>query len=52
MSSTVQITLDNTREIQLAEIIERDPTLPRAPSEAVKQFLFRAMEQALGVKKE
>lgn len=50
MSSTVQISLDNIREQQLQEIMERDPSLPKSPSEALKAFLFRKMEKELGVK--
>jgi hypothetical protein len=51
MSSTVQISLDNIREQQLQEIMERCPELPRVPSEALKVFLFNAMEKTRGVKR-
>lgn len=51
MSSTVQISLDNIREQQLAEIQERCPDVPKGATEAVKFLLFSHMEKLLGAKK-
>jgi hypothetical protein len=51
MSSTVQISLDNIREIQLAEIQERQPEVPKGQTDAVKFLLFDCMEKRLKVKK-
>jgi len=51
MSSTVQISLDNLREIQLAEIQDRYPEIPKGQSDAVRFLLFTYMEKLLKVKK-
>ena len=51
MSTVAQISLDNTRENQLADIQERRKDVPRGASEAVKFLLFEYMEKLLGVKK-
>lgn len=50
MSTTIQLSLDNIREQQLLELMERDPSLGKAPSEAAKNFFFRQMEKVIGVK--
>lgn len=51
MSSVIQISLDNIREQQLAEIIEHRKDIPRAASEAARFLFFEMMEKTLGVKK-
>lgn len=51
MSSTVQISLDNIREIQLSEIQDRYPEIPKGQTDAVKFLLFDCMEKRLKVKK-
>jgi len=51
ISTVAQISLDNTRENQLADIQERRKDVPRGASEAVKFLLFEYMEKLLGVKK-
>ena len=49
MSSTEQLSLPDEKQIQLAEINERYPELPKGQSPLVKAILFGAMEELLGV---
>ena len=51
MSFVANVSVDQTREQQLLEVMERDPTLPRSPSDALKVVLWKALEEKLGVKK-
>jgi hypothetical protein len=51
MSSTVQISLDNLREVQLAKIQDLYPEVPQGQTDAVKFLLFDCMEKRLKVKK-
>ena len=51
MSSTVQISLDNLREVQLAKIQDLYPEIPKGQTDAVRSLLFDCMEKRLKVKK-
>jgi len=52
MSSTVQISLNNVRENQLADIQSMRSDIPKGQSEAINFLLFEYIEKILGVKKE
>jgi GTP cyclohydrolase III len=48
MSSTVQVSLDATREEQIAEIQAKYPDVPKSQSKAVYYILFARMDEMLG----
>ncbi len=50
MATTVQISHDQIRGEQLAEIMQRRPEIPRDPGKAATFLLFEYYDKLLGVK--
>ena len=50
MSTTIQISHDESRGAQLQEIMQRRPEIPRDPGKAASFLLFEYYDKLLGVK--